>query len=268
MALNNVDKPDNQIVGSWRIAERLHLDVLSGDPGTPEDGDIWRTSAGLRMKIGANTLTLNPDAIDVDFDDPVMNGTATVNGTLITVKDNATSFRLKGPDFNSVDVQSYAGIFYNAGYTTLGTLETRASYGANLEMDLALQSPHALLLLAVDGTQTDGKIVATSQTGMYFHTRADAEVLSPKRIVLDRETQGSTGAANTSNATVETNSGDLVLWPGREGAEADAKVTIKTLVHLTPRGSDPASPIEGDVWYRSDTNKLRLQTNVGAVDLN
>ncbi|PQB04111.1 hypothetical protein [Aureitalea marina] len=48
--------------------------------------------------------------------------------------------------------------------------------------------------------------------------------------------------------------------------ETDSHVTIETLVNIKP-GSAPSSPERGDVYYDDSTNKLRVYTNSGWVDL-
>lgn len=44
---------------SVSISDVLHLAVLAGDPVAPVDGDIWRTAAGIRAKIGTAVGTLD-----------------------------------------------------------------------------------------------------------------------------------------------------------------------------------------------------------------
>ena len=48
--------------------------------------------------------------------------------------------------------------------------------------------------------------------------------------------------------------------------ETDSHVTIETLVNIKP-GNAPSSPERGDVYYDNSTNKLRVYTNTGWVDL-
>lgn len=180
-------------------------------------------------------------------------GEFAVTGTVITRKDNSSSFRLKGPQHpseGSSDVQSYSGMFYNNAYSTKGTLKTRAIYGANLEMDLELQSPHALLLTAVDDSQSDGKIVASSKTAFEFHMRANAEVASPKRLLIDRISTGSTGAANTSAVNIKTNSGDLHLNSGI----TDGAVVLPS---LSTAQRDALAPLVGMIIYNTDAGELQ-----------
>lgn len=135
-------------------------------------------------------------------------------GQIISFRDNATGMRVKGPQSPNegvLDVQSYSGIFYNVAYAGTGTLETRVIHGANVEMDMELQSPHQLRLVAVDDSQADGKVYVASKTNMVFNMRADAEVASPAQLVIDRVNKGTTGAANTSDVEVSVSSGNLVL---------------------------------------------------------
>lgn len=179
-------------------------------------------------------------------------GTIQIDGTLVTYKDNATSFRLKGPQHASeggADVQTYAGMFYNDSYDTVGTLKTRASYGANTEMDLALQSPHALLLIAQDGSESDGIIKACSQNAVEIHTQYSAEELSPKRLVIDRASTATKGSANTSDVVVKANSGSLLLNAG----VTDGAVVLPT---LSTAERDALTPIAGMVIYNSTSGAL------------
>lgn len=141
-------------------------------------------------------------------------GVLEIDGTVIGYKDNATSMRVKGPQSPNegvADVQSYAGIFYNVAYAGTGTLETRFITGGNLEMDVEVQAPHQLRLVAVDDTQVDGQIWLASKTNVVFNMRADAEVASPSQLVFDRVSTGSTGAANTSDVEISVSSGNLVF---------------------------------------------------------
>lgn len=190
-------------------------------------------------------------------------GDVTIDGTLITHNDNATSFRLRGASSVNdpsagADVQSYAGIFSNvifAGTSSSG-LETRAVFGGNVEMDLELQAPRQLRISAVDDSQTDGQVRIASKTDVTIHARTDAEVDSINHIIFDRTVTGSTGAGNTSPATIETDSGDMVLWPGRQGADATAVIVARTAIQLVSHSVALAgaisSPVEGQVIYVTD----------------
>lgn len=136
------------------------------------------------------------------------------DGQIIGYRDNATSLRVRGPNApseGSIDVQSYSGIFYNDAYLGTGTLKTRVVHGANVEMDMEVQSPHQLRLVAVDDTQTDGKVYLASKTNMVFNARADAEVASPAQLIVDRVSKVTTGVANTSNVELSVSAGQLVL---------------------------------------------------------
>lgn len=181
-------------------------------------------------------------------------GSENITGTIIATNDNATSFRLRGPNHASeggTNVQSYAGMFYNDGYDTLGTLKTRASYGANLEMDLVFQSPHALILMAADNTQADGKLVSVSKTNFEFHMRTDPEVVSPKQLIVDRVDTGSVGTANTSDINLKTNSGSLYINNG----VTDGALVFPT---LTETQRDALTGVAGMVVYNTTSNKLNF----------
>lgn len=176
-----------------------------------------------------------------------------VGGTILAKKDNASSFRLKGaqhPSEGSSDVQSYAGMFYQDGYDTVGTLKTRASFGANLEMDLTIQSPHALLLIAQDGSQSDGVIKLASQNAVEFHCQYAAEQVSPKRLIVDRKSSAAKGTANTSEVVVKANSGSLHLNDG----VTDGAVVLPS---LTTAQRDALSAVVGMVVYNTDDGELQ-----------
>ena len=234
-------------------AERLALgasdEVLRSDGTTLSWGKLTDDNIDDFANIAYNKLDLTDQIVSGDLKSGVE---LELQGTFVTTKDNASSFRLRGPQHSSegsAEVQSYAGIFYNAGYDTKGTLKTRAIFGANLEMDLELQSPHALLLTAVDGSQADGKILAASRTAMEVHCRADAEVISPKHLVVDRATTGSTGAANTSDVVVKANSGNLRLNYGI----VDGTIVIPT---LTTAERDALAALPGMLIFNSTSGAL------------
>jgi len=133
---------------------------------------------------------------------------------LIGRKDNATSLRVKGPQSPNegvADVQSYSGIFYNVGYADTGTLETRVIHGANVEMDMEIQGPHQVRIVAVDGGFADGQVFISSRTNTVFNMQADAEVASPAQLIVDRVDKVLKGAANTSNVELSVTTGELVF---------------------------------------------------------
>lgn len=180
-------------------------------------------------------------------------GNLTVNGEVIARKDNATSLRVKGPQHateGGADVQSYSGIFYNNNYDGTGTLKTRVIHGANIEMDMEVQSPHQLRITAVDDTQADGQVWASSKTDFVFNARADSETASPKRLIIDRQVTGTTGASNTSDVNVKVNSGNLRLNNG----VTDGSVVISS---LTTAQRDALTPVTGMLIYNSTMNELQ-----------
>lgn len=178
-------------------------------------------------------------------------GDLELQGAYIGYKDNATSMRVKGPqhpDEGGADVQSYSGIFYNAAYAGTGTLKTRVIHGANLEMDMEIQSPHQLRLVAVDDTQVDGQVYAASKTNMVINLRADAEVASPKQLIFDRMSDAATGSANTSDINIKASSGSLFLNSG----VSDGAVVVPV---LTEAQRDALSPVAGMVIFNSTSSK-------------
>lgn len=226
--------------------------------------------ARRRLDVAMGTSQIEPDSaskevadklsgFDFDPDTSVLE----IAGTIVATKDNATSFRMKGlqeSSEGSAQVQTYGGIFTNSSFDTVGTLKTRASIGANLEMDLAFQSPHALLLIAQDGSQTDGVIKACSQNGVEFHCQYSAEELSPKRLLINRVSAAAKGSANTSDVTLGTNAGKLYLQSGH----VDGGVVIAP---YTDAERDALTPAAGEVIYNSDTNLLNLYNGTAWVSL-
>jgi len=225
-----------------------------------QDGNIDAPVTTDNLTTTGNT-TLGSDSADALTvpSTSTFSASVTINETLITYKDNATSQRLKGPSSPNdpsagADVQNYAGMFYNDAYSTVGTLKTRASYGANLEMDLAFQSPHALLLIAQDGSQTDGVIKACTQNGFEIHARYSAEELSPKRIVVDRVDTGTYGSANTSDVTLSSNSGSIYLnYGSTSGVPVAPSMTNAQILNL--------GAINGGFAYDSTNNKFMVCEN-------
>jgi hypothetical protein len=219
--------------------------------------------AALAVYASANNLTLATAQLSSQRAASAgLSAGGTIAGTLICQKDNASSFRLRGPQASSEGgamVQSYAGMFYNDGYIGTGTKKTRAIFGANLEMDLEFQSPHQLRLIAVDGTQTDGKLYAASQTDMVFNLRADAEVASPKQLVFDRLDTGSVGAANTSAVNVKASSGNLHLQGG----------TLAGVVFpsMSTTDRDLMTLVAGLVIFNTTDSKLQVYTGTVWADL-
>jgi hypothetical protein len=50
---------EDRKVAVFTLADTLVLPVLMDDPVSPVDGEIWRTAAGLRTKIGADLYTVD-----------------------------------------------------------------------------------------------------------------------------------------------------------------------------------------------------------------
>ncbi len=121
----------------------------------------------------------------VDVAGDVMTGDLDVSGTLRTISDNATSLRLRGVcDANSpagddsvfdATCQSYAGVFYNSGYPSLGggagegARTTRAILGSNEDMDLVLQGSNHIQIVAVDDNVGIGKVIIQAEDEIEFH---------------------------------------------------------------------------------------------------
>ena len=222
-------------------------------------GDL--TVAGNEVITGgtqyAGAVTLgdtSADAITINGT-TIANAPLTVNGaTLIAVKDNASSFRIKGlqaPSEGVAQVQNYAGIFYDDGYLNWGTLKTRAAWGGNLEMDVQIQSPHALILSANDGTQTDCVVKVLSQTNNILASRVDSEVTLTKYLVADRVDTSTKGAANTSDVTLSSNSGSIYLnYGSTSGVPVAPNMTNAQIAAL--------GAVNGGFAYDTTNNKFMV----------
>ncbi|HEX9764246.1 MAG TPA: hypothetical protein VGA39_03100 [Candidatus Acidoferrales bacterium] len=121
---------------------------------------------------GANAET---DSLDMTISD----GLVDVQGTLRAIKDNATSFRLRGPCDTSgdgtadTDCQSFAGLFYNAVFDDTGgtgARTTRAIYGSNEDMDLEVQGSNHIRITAVDDNVGTGRVRIAAEDQIQFHT--------------------------------------------------------------------------------------------------
>jgi hypothetical protein len=166
-------------------------------------------------------------------------GDVTYSNTLIVDKDNATGFRLRGAahaddvtEVGAAKAQSYAGMFTNAAYNTIGVKNTRVTFGANYGMDFIVQSPHGVILFGCDDTKTDGTIIGVSKTDMKLHLRADSEVAAPVTVVFDRVDTGDTGASNTSDVVVKADGGDLHL-SGDAAVSFDVPAGLKVYTVIT-----------------------------------
>lgn len=220
------------------------------------------TNAARRaLEIAMASSEIDPSSTAKEVSDKLEAVTGE-DGVLIGQKDG-TSMRIRGAQHSSEggeQVQNYMGIFNNTGYDTVGTLKTRASFGGNLEMDVAIQSPHALLLIAQDGSQSDGIIKLASQNAVEFHCQYQAEELSPKRLIVDRESTAAKGSSNTSDVVLKANSGNLRLnWGITDGAPI--------VPHLSEAQRDALSAIAGMILYNTDASAIQGYDGTAWQDL-
>ena len=144
-------------------------------------------------------------------------GDVNVNGTLVTEKDNATSFRLKGtssPNEGSIPVQSYAGIFYNDVFDNTGgpgAKETRAILGSNESMDIEIQGSNDIRITAVDNNVGIGSVRIAAEEEIQFHAGAFAETDALVATINDLGMHFESGMVITGDAI------GLVGPPGPEG---------------------------------------------------
>jgi hypothetical protein len=237
-------------------------------------GDItnWNTAYGWGdHSVAGYQAALGYTPADVAGD--TFTGDVTVQGTIVGYKDNATCLRMKGPQAaaeGGADVQSYMGIFYNPAYTGTGTLQTRAVWGANIEMDAEFQSPHQLRLVAVDDTQTDGQIFASSKTNFVFNMRANAEVASPRQLIVDRVNTGATGAANTSDVDIKVNAGNInVSSPVVCTSTLTAPNVVQAAGYSSDLGPNGAMTRAANTNYTNSTGKpMQVVVAVQSIDGN
>lgn len=237
-------------------------------------GDItnWNTAYGWGNHASAGyQAALGYTPADVAGD--TFTGDVTVQGTIVGYKDNATCLRMRGPQAaaeGGADVQSYMGIFYNPAYAGTGTLQTRAVWGANVEMDAEFQSPHQLRLVAVDDTQTDGQIFASSKTNFIFNMRANAEVASPRQLIVDRVNTGATGAANTSDVDIKVNAGNInVSSPVVCTSTLTAPNVVQAAGYSSDLGPNGAMTRAANTNYTNSTGKpMQVVVAVQSIDGN
>jgi len=133
-----------------------------------------------------------------------------VLGTIVGMKDNATSFRVKGKSYYGNWVQSYMGVFNQNGYSDNGLLKTRTILGGNDSTDMEIQSSNVLLLTAVtNGNPTIGHINLSSTDSVVFNTRTISDLNSSKWLIIDRVDKTVNGSGNTSNVEISSSSGEL-----------------------------------------------------------
>lgn len=128
-----------------------------------------------------------------------------VNGTLITYKDQATSLRLAGLDYNGNYVQTYSGIFYNNAYDSVGTKKTRVIHGTNLDVDFEIQSSNSINIVARDNNNDNEQVVTIAGDTIRFFADtvgADTSEVVPSSYVQIK-----------NDGEISTNSGDLTLNP-------------------------------------------------------
>lgn len=235
---------------------------------TPMMGDVM-VFEGSPLSISSRALEKGDisDFVENDYvlkspgspDLQTIDGDLTVNGTIIGYNDNATSIRMRGPQSvgeGGADVQSYLGIFYNPAFAGTGNLETRAVFGGNVEMDVEIQAPRQLRLSAVDNSQVDGQIWASSRTNMVFNMRTDAETASPNQLIVDRASTGTTGVANTSDVDISVNTGKL---------QVSSPVMFTDVPELPQYtvGTLPAVVLGGMIYVTDATRQAEGSPNTG-----
>lgn len=201
---------DLEIQGS----NHVRLTAVDNNVGT---GRI-RLAAEDEVQVHAGVTAAETDNLVATF---TGNG-LDINGEIRAINNGATSFRLRGvcddTSYSGDDgvfgstCQSYTGIFNNAAYANTGgtgARTTRAIYGSNEGMDLELQGSNHIRITAVDDLGGTGRIRLAAEDEIQFHVFGDgtgnAETDATKYIKFDVD--------GSSNPTIETNSGDLVLNP-------------------------------------------------------
>ncbi|MDZ4248336.1 MAG: hypothetical protein U1D32_03640 [Patescibacteria group bacterium] len=167
-----------QAVGTSEIRDQSiqKIDIGANAVGTSEISD---QSIGS-IDIGANAVS---DSELRNTDSFTMAG-LDVNGVIRAIKDNATSFRLRGPSDTTGDgtadstSESYAGVFYNAVFDDTGgtgAKTTRAIWGSNEDMDLEFQGSNHIRITAVDSNVGTGRIRLAAEDQIQFHVGGAAE---------------------------------------------------------------------------------------------
>ena len=225
---------DLEIQGS----NHIRLTAVDNNVGT---GRI-RLAAEDEVQVHAGVTAAETDNLVATF---TGNG-LDINGEIRAINNGATSFRLRGACDDtsysgddgtfSATCQSYAGIFNNAAYANTGgtgARTTRAIYGSNEGMDLELQGSNHIRITAVDDLGGTGRIRLAAEDEIQFHVFGDgtgnAETDATKYIKFDVD--------GSSNPTIETNSGNLVLNPAgsveiASGGSAGKAICWKTATTL------------------------------------
>jgi hypothetical protein len=213
--------------------------------------------AGEVLAIGPQTLTNttpSTDALTITNTTPSKG--LWVNGKIVGYRDNGAAFAVKGlqsPTEGTAVVGNYEGIFYSTGYDLQGTLNTRAILGGNLEMDVEIQSPHALLLTANDNTQNDCFVRIGSTTNIILEARTgnqDAPVAA-KYLIVDRLDQSVHAVSNSSDVNLTVNAGNLRLL--------DSVTTGTVILNSLTDGEIAAlTPVKGMIVYAETDDTLRF----------
>ena len=187
---------------------------------------------------------------DPEFDFHVM-------GQLVAENDNASSFRLRGPDFGGTTRQSYAGIFHNAAYANTGDLPSRVVFGSNEFLDLELQGSNQVRITAVDDGVGDGDIRMAAEDGMTFHVGGAAE------------TDALIATLDATGFHLEAGAGFTGDGSGLTGISADVADDLDCAggdcVSIPELDFDPATQAEldaldSDLQGQLDTHDTRLDT--------
>lgn len=196
---------------SWLPAGK-ELVLLPGEEKILLDEDVEK-SAGIAALLTSGKLT-NMGPQEPTDGTPVNDDTQSgkrFEGTSVFYKNNATSFRLAGKNFLGIDVQSYAGVFYNDQFDSpgLGVKKTRTIIGSNEDMDIEIQGSHAVLISAQDINFHDGFIKMGANRTVDFHCYADGDTIAVKKMQVSRMDEATYGDANTSDVEIRTSDGPL-----------------------------------------------------------
>jgi hypothetical protein len=206
-------------------AQLNYLANATGTTGTNSTNIVFSTSPVLTTPtLGSATATGLVPPTNLSGD--IGTGTTRYDSVIaryfkadkqILIRDgNATVFNWGGkpsyPVGRTDTVYAYGGMYGNPEYKDhgVGSQYTRFIMGGNTGMDFEVQSPEYLLLTAA-GEAVRGRIIAQARDGFRFYMRSDGDANSPKYLDVNRvDTAVATyGAANTSDVTLNTNSGAL-----------------------------------------------------------
>jgi hypothetical protein len=246
---------DNYNVRYNTVKATLEVNIGGGD---------WEPLSQTFLGPQIITNVLNSDALTINS--TTASKGLWVNGKIVGYRNNGAAFAVKGLQAASEGgaiVGSYEGIFYDAGYSDSGTLDTRFIIGGNNEMDVEVQSPHMLRLTGAANDTNDGSVRICATTNVKIMSRGANEVDAAKYLIVDRVDPAIhgdliPGNTNTSDVTLSVSSGSLQMPSVYAGGAG-----VKTYgLYLTGSKTDASTGDSNDAILRGSAN------NYSASDTN